>query len=168
MLRQIQDVRSEIVIVDIDAHNPARAISAIELIQANTSEIAIFAVGELSHPPTIVTAMRAGAGEFLEREATSEALIEAFTRFAASRGKGRTSSGSGAHLHRDEFQGRRGRHHHCRQAPPSPCRKPWAESCWWILLRWGIALFISMYGPRSEWWMHCKICTASMLRCSKV
>ena len=37
--------------------------------------------------------MRAGAGEFLERNATSEALIEALTRFTASRGKGRTSSG---------------------------------------------------------------------------
>ena len=93
VLRQIQDVRAEVVLVDIDAHNPARAISAIELIQANTSEIAIFAVGELNHPPTIVAAMRAGAGEFLERDATSEALIEAFTRFTASRSKGRTSSG---------------------------------------------------------------------------
>ena len=62
-------------------------------IQANASEIAVFAVGELNHPPTIVAAMRAGAGEFLERDATSEALIEAFTRFTASRSKGRTSSG---------------------------------------------------------------------------
>jgi pilus assembly protein CpaE len=47
----------------------------------------------MNHPPTIVAAMRAGAGEFLERNATSEALIEALTRFTASRGKGRTSSG---------------------------------------------------------------------------
>jgi pilus assembly protein CpaE len=93
VLRQIQDVRSEVVILDIDAHNAQRAISAIELIQANTSDIAIFAVGEMNHPPTIVAAMRAGAGEFLERSATSEALIEALTRFAASRGRSRTSSG---------------------------------------------------------------------------
>ena len=89
----MQDVRTEVVIVDIDAGNAQRAISTIELIQANTSEIAVFAVGEMNHPPTIVAAMRAGAGEFLERNATSEALIEALTRFAASRGKGRTSSG---------------------------------------------------------------------------
>ena len=93
VLRQIQDVRTEVVVLDIDSHNPQRAISAIELIQANTSDIAIFAIGEMSHPPTIVAAMRAGAGEFLERDATSEVLIEAFTRFTASRGKGRTSSG---------------------------------------------------------------------------
>jgi pilus assembly protein CpaE len=47
----------------------------------------------MSHPPTIVAAMRAGAGEFLERSATSEALIEALTRYTATRSKGRTSSG---------------------------------------------------------------------------
>jgi pilus assembly protein CpaE len=93
VLRQMQDVRTEVVVVDIDARNAQRAISAIELITANTSELAIFAVGEMDHPPTIVAAMRAGAGEFLERNATSEALVEALTRFAASRGKGRTSSG---------------------------------------------------------------------------
>jgi len=93
VLRQMQDVRTEVVVVDIDARDVQRAISTIELIQANTGEIAIFAVGEMNHPPTIVATMRAGACEFLERSATSEALIEALTRFAASRGKGRTSSG---------------------------------------------------------------------------
>ena len=67
VLRQMQDVRTEVVILDIDAQNAQRAISTIELIQTNTTDIAIFAVGEMSHPPTIVAAMRAGAGEFLER-----------------------------------------------------------------------------------------------------
>src|SRR5258705_7484828 len=57
VLRQIQDVRTEVVIVDIDSHNAARAISAIELIQANTSDMAIFAVGEMNTPGTIVAAM---------------------------------------------------------------------------------------------------------------
>ncbi len=93
ILRQMQDVGTEVVLLDIDPNNAQRAISTIELIQANTREIAIFAFGEMNHPPTIVAAMRAGAGEFLERNATSEALIEALTRFTASRGKGRTSSG---------------------------------------------------------------------------
>jgi len=93
ILRQMQDAGTEVVILDIDTHNPQRAIATIELIQANTREIAIFAVGDMSHPPTIVAAMRAGAGEFLERIASSEALVEALTRFTASRGKGRTASG---------------------------------------------------------------------------
>ncbi len=93
ILRQIQDVRAEVVLVDIDPENVERAIHAIELIRVTTSDIAIFAVGEMSHPPTIVGAMRAGAGEYVERNATAETLIDALTRFTATRGKSRTSSG---------------------------------------------------------------------------
>src|SRR5580765_2713595 len=93
VLRQIQDVRSEIVLVDIDPRNVQRAVHAIELIHATTSDIAIFAVGEMSQPATIVSAMRAGAREYLEREVTPGAMAEAFTRFAAFRGKSRTVSG---------------------------------------------------------------------------
>ncbi len=93
ILRQIQDVRAEVVLVDIDPQNPQRAIHAIELIHATTNDIGIFAAGEMNHPPTIVSAMRAGAGEYLERNLTSEALLEAFTRFTSSRSKVRSSSG---------------------------------------------------------------------------
>src|SRR5713101_8751830 len=85
VLRQIQDVRAEVVLVDIDPQNAQRAINAIELVHSTTSDIAIFAIGEMNHPPTIVSAMRAGAGEFLERNVTPEGLVEAFTRFATSR-----------------------------------------------------------------------------------
>ncbi|MBZ5720811.1 MAG: AAA family ATPase [Acidobacteriia bacterium] len=93
VLRQIQDVGSEVVLIDIDPLNPQRAIHAIELIRTTTSEIAIIASGEMSHPPTIVSAMRAGAGEYLERSADSESLLEALNRFTTSRGKARTTSG---------------------------------------------------------------------------
>jgi len=93
ILRQIQDVRAEVVLVDIDPQNAQRAIHAIELISNNTSEIVIFAVGAMNNPESIVSAMRAGAREFLERNTSAEAMVEAFTRFAASRGKARTSSG---------------------------------------------------------------------------
>jgi Flp pilus assembly CpaE family ATPase len=93
LLRQIQDVHAEVVLVDIDPDNVQRAIRAIELIHANTNDIVIFAVGALSNPETIVSAMRAGAREYLERNSTAESMVEAFNRFAASRGKARTSSG---------------------------------------------------------------------------
>jgi pilus assembly protein CpaE len=92
-LRQVQDVRAEVVLVDIDPQNVQRAINAIELIHSNTSDIAIFAVGPMNDPSVIVSAMRAGAGEYLEQNATAETMVEAFTRFAATRGKTRTSSG---------------------------------------------------------------------------
>ena len=93
ILRQLQDVRSEVVIVDIDPANIKRAIDAIELIHANTTDIAIFAVGSMNDPGTIVAAMRAGAREYLERNANAEAVVEAFDRLASSRSKTRSSSG---------------------------------------------------------------------------
>ncbi len=93
VLRQIQDVGSEVVLVDIDPENVQRAIHAIELIHSSTNEIVVFAVGEIDHPSTIVSAMRAGAREYLEHDASRESLVDAFTRFSAARGKNRTSAG---------------------------------------------------------------------------
>ena len=92
VLRQMQDVRTEVVVVDIDRSQPHRAIGTIELIQANTSE-SRFLPGRNESPADDRGRNARRAREFLERNATSEALIEALTRFAASRGKGRTSSG---------------------------------------------------------------------------
>jgi pilus assembly protein CpaE len=93
ILRQLQDSRSEVVIVDISARDPQRAIRAIELIRATTQQIAIFAIGEMSQPANIVASMRAGAGEYVDNSAGSEALLEALTRFSSSRT--RASAGAG-------------------------------------------------------------------------
>jgi pilus assembly protein CpaE len=93
ILRQLQDVRTEVVLVDIDPARVKHAIDAIELIHANTTDLAIFAVGPMTDPATIVSAMRAGAREYLERNASAEAVVEAFGRFTSSRSKTRTSSG---------------------------------------------------------------------------
>jgi pilus assembly protein CpaE len=93
ILRQIQDLRAEVVIVDISAENPQAAIRAIELIQANTLQLAIFANGSMLQPTTIVASMRAGAGEYLDDSTGTEALLEALTRFSSNRT--RTRSGVG-------------------------------------------------------------------------
>ncbi|HTZ83576.1 MAG TPA: hypothetical protein VMB66_10310 [Candidatus Acidoferrales bacterium] len=85
ILRQIQDSRAEVVIVDIPSHEAQRAVRTIELIRATTQQIAIFANGEMNQPAAIVAAMRAGAGEYLDHSAGSEALLEALTRFSSSR-----------------------------------------------------------------------------------
>src|SRR3984893_2870840 len=85
ILRQLQDSRAEIVIVDIPAHDPQRAVHTIELIRATTQQIAIFANGEMTRPAGIVASMRAGAGEYLDRSAGSEPLLEALTRFSSGR-----------------------------------------------------------------------------------
>ncbi len=93
ILRQIQDVHAEVVLVDIDPQAEQRALSAIELIRSYTQDIALFAMGEMNHPATIVASMRAGATEYLERNATAEAIAEALMRLSAARGKTRASTG---------------------------------------------------------------------------
>ncbi len=47
----------------------------------------------MSNPETIVAAMRAGAREYLERGLSAENLVEALSRFSATRSKARTASG---------------------------------------------------------------------------
>ena len=93
ILRQIQDLRTEVVIVDVPARDSQRAIHAIELIRATTLQIAIFANGEMTNATAIVSAMRAGAGEFLDNAAGSEALLEALARFSATRTRARGGAG---------------------------------------------------------------------------
>ncbi len=93
VLRQIQDLRAEIVLVDIDPLRPQRSVAVIELLKATTNDIAVFAIGEMNHPPTIVTVMRAGACEYLESTGDSISLQDALARFSASRT--RIQSGGG-------------------------------------------------------------------------
>jgi len=93
ILRQLQDSRAEVVVVDISTQDSQRAIRTIELIRATTLQIAIFANGEMTQPANIVASMRAGAGEYLDHSAGSEPLLEALTRFSSSRT--RTPGGAG-------------------------------------------------------------------------
>ncbi len=93
ILRQIQDLRAEVVLIDISAQNPQPAIKAIELIQANTLQLAIFANGTLQQPTVIVASMRAGAGEYLDDSAGADALLEALTRFSSNRTRSRGGAG---------------------------------------------------------------------------
>src|SRR5579871_4787356 len=85
VLRQLQESRAEVVVVDVPTHDAQRAVRAIELIRATTLQIAIFANGEMSRPANIVASMRAGAGEYLDDAAGSDTLLEALTRFASMR-----------------------------------------------------------------------------------
>src|ERR1700693_3168079 len=92
-LRQIQDLRAEVVVIDIPVENPQRAVKCIELIQANTLQLAIFANGTMEQPATIVASMRAGASEYLDENAGSEALLDALTRFSSNRTRTRGGAG---------------------------------------------------------------------------
>jgi pilus assembly protein CpaE len=93
IIRQIQDSRAEVVIVNIPTNDAQRAIDAIELIRATTMQIAIFANGEMTRPANIVASMRAGAGEYLDNSAGSDAMLEALTRFSSTRTRARSGAG---------------------------------------------------------------------------
>jgi len=50
IVRQMQDQRAEVVLVEVNAENPQRAIHAIELIRATTSGHCDLRVGEIAQP----------------------------------------------------------------------------------------------------------------------
>ena len=88
ILRRIQELHAEVVLIDIAAGSAELAIAAIEFIHA-TTQIAIFANGTMQQPQTIVTAMRAGAGEYLDDAGGVEPLLEALARFSSTRTRAR-------------------------------------------------------------------------------
>src|SRR5260370_35136138 len=83
-IRRMQDLRTEIVLVDIGSHQTRRAMQAIEFIPANVANASEFAAGVINDPTAIVSGMRAGRREYLEREAASSAFSASRRRFAST------------------------------------------------------------------------------------
>ncbi|HXY77887.1 MAG TPA: hypothetical protein VEH47_03690 [Candidatus Acidoferrales bacterium] len=82
--RRVRAANPDVTLVDIPADSSPQALRAIELLHQEMPEVAIFAVGSLSHPQVIVNAMRAGAREFIERPTTTTDLLEAFVRLTTA------------------------------------------------------------------------------------
>jgi pilus assembly protein CpaE len=87
LVRRIQATKADVVLVDIPADNAILALRAIELLHQELPSMALFAIGSISQPQVIVGAMRAGAGEFIERPTTTTDLLEAFVRLTAAQRK---------------------------------------------------------------------------------
>ena len=84
VMRRVQTANPEVLLVDIPSDNPGLAMRAIELLHQEVPECAIFAIGSLNQPQVIVSAMRAGAREFIERPTTTTDLLEAFVRLTTA------------------------------------------------------------------------------------
>jgi pilus assembly protein CpaE len=84
VMRRIQAASAEVLLVDIPQENYALAMRAIELLRQELPESAVFAIGSLNQPQVIVSAMRAGAREFIERPTTTTDLLEAFVRLTTA------------------------------------------------------------------------------------
>jgi pilus assembly protein CpaE len=93
ILRHLQESRAEVVVVDVSSRDVQRAVRVIELIKATTLQIAIFASGEMTQPAAIVASMRAGAGEYVDSSAGPDALLDALTRYTASRSRAPGAAG---------------------------------------------------------------------------
>jgi pilus assembly protein CpaE len=82
--RRVQAANPDVLLIDIPADNPLTAMRAIELLHQEMPESAVFAIGNLNQPQTIVSAMRSGAREFIERPTTTTDLLEAFVRLTTA------------------------------------------------------------------------------------
>ena len=93
VIRRTQAFAPEVILVDIAADGITSALRAIELLHQELPDSAVFAVGPMTQPQLIVSAMRAGVREYIERPTTTTDLLEAFVRLTATRRKpGRESS----------------------------------------------------------------------------
>src|SRR5215831_14876365 len=85
--RRIQELKAEVILVDLAPGETAAALDAIALLRATCPESAIVAMGEMTQPQLIVDAMRAGAQDFLSRVTSTDQLLDAFNRSMSSQRK---------------------------------------------------------------------------------
>ncbi len=93
VIRKTQSFAPHVILVDIADHETSSALRAIELLHQELPDAAVFAVGSMTKSQLIVSAMRAGAREYIERPTTTTDLLEAFVRQTSTRRKpGRETS----------------------------------------------------------------------------
>src|ERR1700704_509471 len=93
VIRKTQGFAPHVMLVDIEDHQVSAALRAIEILHQELPDAAVFAVGGMSQSQLIVSAMRAGAREYIERPTTTTDLLEAFVRQTSTRRKpGRETS----------------------------------------------------------------------------
>ncbi len=93
VIRKTQSFAPQVILVDIATDGTSAALRAIELLHQELPEAAVFAIGSMANAQLIVSAMRAGAREYIERPTTTTDLLEAFVRQTSTRRKpGRETS----------------------------------------------------------------------------
>ena len=93
VIRKTQSFAPDVVLLDIATDGVSAALRALELLHQEFPDSAVFAVGPMTHPQLIVSAMRAGVREYIERPTTTTDLLEAFVRLSTTRRKpGRENS----------------------------------------------------------------------------
>lgn len=86
-LRRLQELRPDLVVIDIPRSSSSTALRAVELLRATMPGAAVLAVGDTNQPQVIITAMRNGAREYIEKPSSTSNLLDAFVRLSASQRK---------------------------------------------------------------------------------
>ena len=87
VIRKTQSFAPDVILVDISSDGVTSALRAIELLHQEMPDSAVFAVGPMTHPQLIISAMRAGVREYVERPTTTTDLLDAFVRVSSTRRK---------------------------------------------------------------------------------
>jgi pilus assembly protein CpaE len=95
VIRKTRGFAPDVILVDIGADGITSTLRAIELLHQEIPDAAVFAVGPMTQPQLIVSAMRAGVREYIERPTTTNDLLEAFVRLTATRRKPGSNSSRG-------------------------------------------------------------------------
>jgi len=93
VIRKTQAFNPDVILIDLTAEGIAGALRAVELLHQEMPHTAVFVVGPMTQPQLIVSAMRAGVREYIEKPPTTTDLLEAFVRLTSTRRKpGREST----------------------------------------------------------------------------
>jgi pilus assembly protein CpaE len=87
LIPRVQAMSPDVILVDIPTDAPSPALNAIDVLHQEITDAAVFAIGSMSQPQLIVSAMRSGAREFIERPTTTTDLLEAFVRLSTTQRK---------------------------------------------------------------------------------
>lgn len=87
LIPRLQAMNPDVILVDVPADSAGPALEAIEILHQEMADAAVFAIGSMSQPQFIISAMRAGAREYIERPTTTSDLLEAFVRLSTTQRK---------------------------------------------------------------------------------
>jgi len=93
VIRKTQAFAPDVILIDLATEGISGVLRAVELLHQELSSAALFVVGPMTQPQLIVSAMRAGVREYIERPTTTTDLLEAFVRLSSTRrGPGRETA----------------------------------------------------------------------------
>src|SRR6202142_325901 len=87
VIRKTQAFGPDVILIDLTTEGISGVLRAVELLHQELSSSALFVVGPMTQPQLIVSAMRAGVREYIERPTTTTDLLEAFVRLTSTRRK---------------------------------------------------------------------------------